>query len=279
MPNPGHPDISGQRFGLWTALRQSEDRLYDGVRAHECVCDCGTTRIVATNRLINGSTKSCGCMALKMSAIANRKHGLSKHRLQGTWRSMKERCYNPNAENYARYGGRGIAVCDRWRNSFEAFVLDNEALALPGLTLDRRNNSQGYSPENCRWISRIGQANNRDNNMVLTCNGRSQTCAQWAREIGMAEQVVRKRVQAGWSDEEAILTPLRPRRRPEDIPPTPQRRDSHSQITCDGRSQTYSEWADELGVDPFTLRARINAGWDDERTIRTPIRPKRKEIA
>lgn len=122
---------------------------------------------------------------------------------------MKERCYNPEKKAYPRYGGRGIKVCDRWLK-LENFIADNEHLALPGLTLDRRDNDKDYSPENCRWVTPLAQANNRSNCVYLEFRGRTQTVAEWARELGMFEKTLRKRVlDSGWSAEKALTTPVR----------------------------------------------------------------------
>jgi hypothetical protein len=202
-------DIIGQRFGRWVVAALSSQKKY-GKPACECICDCGTKRLVAIYRL-GTQTFSCGCARLEAATLKNTRHGLHKHPLQTTWRGMKERCYNPQKAAYPRYGGRGIKVCDRWLD-LQNFIEDNEQLALPGTTLDRKDNDKDYSPENCRWVTQLVQANNRENCVNLEFRGRTQTVAEWARELGMFEHTLRKRIQdSKWTVEKALTTPVRKR--------------------------------------------------------------------
>lgn len=204
-------DLTGLKFGRWLTVKLSPEKKYGRQIAYDCVCDCGTKRLLAGYRLTSKQTESCGCAALEASTIKNTKHGLWKHRLHGTWRSMKERCYNPNHDAYHRYGGRGITVCERW-HKVEYFISDNDQLALPGTTIDRKDNDLPYSPGNCRWVTRRAQANNRDNNIVLEFRGKTKTVAEWAKELQMFEPTLRKRIlQCGWSVEKALTTPVRER--------------------------------------------------------------------
>lgn len=201
-------DLSGSVFGRWVVIEPSSTKVYTHHHAHLCRCQCGTERIVSTSRLKRNLTLSCGCAATEAAAKQNTRHGYTKHRLAATWRTMKERCSNPNHCGYHRYGGRGIHVCERWL-SLKNFVEDNDDLALPGLSIDRINNDLGYSPENCKWSSAEEQMNNRTITVHLDLNGRSQSITRWARELGIADQVLRKRIQAGWSVEKTLTTPLR----------------------------------------------------------------------
>jgi hypothetical protein len=121
---------------------------------------------------------------------------------------MMQRCYNPANAAYASYGGRGIAVCDRWHDPV-AFIADNEALALPGLSLDREGNDGDYSRENCRWATSIEQSRNRRSNVTLSFGGRTMTLFEWAAEIGIAPRTLWARIQVrGWDVERALTTPL-----------------------------------------------------------------------
>lgn len=120
-------------------------------------------------------------------------HGMSETRECRVWRHMKERCQNVKAINFADYGGRGIKVCDRWRDSFEAFYVDMGPCPK-GWTIDRKNSNGNYEPGNCRWLDMRGQQNNRRDNVLIEYNGRTQTMAEWAREIGIQYDTLRRRV-------------------------------------------------------------------------------------
>lgn len=122
---------------------------------------------------------------------------------------MKSRCYNPNFPNYSDYGGRGITVCARWRKSFAAFFKDMGPRPLGGVryTIERKDNSKGYTPANCVWATYHAQARNRRSNHKLTHNGKTQTITEWALEVGMSKVTLRWRVGQGWPLDRA-LTPI-----------------------------------------------------------------------
>jgi len=199
----------GDKHGRWTVISNQEFRKYTHHIAYLCRCECGTERVMSRSLLQRGTTLSCGCLGRDVSKIKNRKHGLWRHRLYGVWRSMKERCYNPNHDAYARYGGRGIVVCRRWISDPERFIRDNEARAKPGLTLDRINNDGPYSPENCRWVDRRTQTLNRHNNRILEFRGKRQTLAEWSAHIGIAYRTLHQRLAIGWTIPRALTEPVR----------------------------------------------------------------------
>lgn len=141
----------------------------------------------------------------------NLKHGLTankqKPKLYQRWSTMKKRCQNPNDENYHRYGGRGIKVCERWE-SFENFVAD---MGQPpaGMSLDRIDNDGDYCKENCRWVSLIDQANNTRTNRFVSAFGKRLTVSQWARELGSSPFVIFERLKRGWPIERAVSQKVR----------------------------------------------------------------------
>lgn len=132
-----------------------------------------------------------------------------KARLYTAWKNMRQRCVNENRKDYPAYGGRGIAVCPEWQNSFPAFM----AWALEtgyqdGLTIDRIDTNGQYCPENCRWATKKEQANNRRSNRVLTMGGKSQTMQLWADELGIEASTLRRRLYCGWPVERALQEPI-----------------------------------------------------------------------
>lgn len=129
------------------------------------------------------------------------KHGLYKSRTYRIWASMKQRCNDPDEP---RYGGRGITVCDRWQK-FENFYADMGE-APEGMSIDREDNDLGYNPDNCRWATPVEQQNNMRSNRLFTHEGKTQTLAEWAREIGLAYHVLKYRLNKGWEPPELFTT-------------------------------------------------------------------------
>lgn len=117
---------------------------------------------------------------------------------------MKQRCSDPRGKRYARYGGRGITVCERWANSFANFLEDMGPQPFPGSSIERIDMDKNYEPGNCIWASREVQANNRSNNNRIEINGRTQNLTQWARETGIHRTVIYRRIQRGLSGEALI---------------------------------------------------------------------------
>ena len=175
----------------------------------ECICECGNKVIVYGAHLRYRRTKSCGCLRVEQPT----KHGHSrigkKTKVYIAWRGIKERCHNPNNPAFQNYGGRGITVCERWRNSFENF-LNDMGEPPPKTSIDRYPNNDGnYEPGNCRWATRSEQNNNTRQCRFLEFDGKVKTIAQWERELGCKKQSVRSRIRKGWSIQEALATPVR----------------------------------------------------------------------
>jgi hypothetical protein len=126
--------------------------------------------------------------------------------IRGRWRSMLDRCQNPNSAAWSNYGGRGIKVCDRWQ-SFEAFFADT-GVPAPGLTLDRIDNDGPYSPENCRWATRAEQRANQSTCHYVEYQGERRLLRHWAELKGLSEKTLLGRMRRGWTLEAAMETPI-----------------------------------------------------------------------
>lgn len=199
----------GQTFGRLLVLERTDDKVKGGHIVYLCRCSCGVEKKVISYRLRNGNTRSCGCFRTEFHSNRMRTHGQTKHRLFVTWQGMMHRCYQPTNPAYLDYGGRGIFVCDRWHD-VTRFIEDNDKLALPNLTLDRRDNNGPYSPENVRWVSRYEQCLNRRSNVFLTHNNKTQTLFEWAREIGIPPRTLWNRIRnLNWSAERALTEPIK----------------------------------------------------------------------
>jgi hypothetical protein len=159
MPMPA-VEMTGRRFGRLVVLRKTEARASGGQVKWECLCDCGRSHIATGSTLRRGLVKSCGCGRFDVGA-ATATHRLSHSPEYAALANAIDRCHNQRNHAFADYGGRGITVCDRWRDSFEAFLADVGPRPPGRLSLDRIDNSRGYEPGNCRWATSKQQNNNR----------------------------------------------------------------------------------------------------------------------
>ena len=199
-------DLVGKRFGKLTVLeRRPSDAK--GQSMWLVRCDCGKEKVVRGHDLTQGKSSSCGCSRIKSCIFYE--HGLSKNKLHGLWRNIKDRCNNPNNKAYKYYGERGIKVCDEWSNNFVAFYDWAHANGYQeGLQIDRIDVNGNYSPENCRWVNKTIQANNTRKNLYITINGKTQSLADWCRELGVSYCSVQTRRNRGWDTLSALTTPF-----------------------------------------------------------------------
>jgi hypothetical protein len=153
----------GQQFERLTVIGQEQSDRW-GSKLWKCQCICGKIRHIKSTKLRSGHTKSCGCYNVEQAKQRMTTHGKSRSRLHNIYNAMIQRCCNPKNPDYQNYGGRGIRVCDEWRDSFVTFnswALQQPNVLQSGYSLDRINNDGGYKPENCRFSSRTDQNYNR----------------------------------------------------------------------------------------------------------------------
>ena len=204
----GPPLEIGSRYGRLIVL--SNSFRAGNAWFVSCQCECGAVRRFLRKDVACGHSRSCGCAGSR-ARIAERSttHGMHGTPTYSTWRSMLQRCYNPKEKAFREYGARGITVCERWRASFENFLADMGERPA-GLTIDRDDVNGHYEPRNCRWATPTEQANNTRRNKLLTFGGRTQTQAEWAREIGISPGTLHARLAAGWLLQRALTQSLRP---------------------------------------------------------------------
>lgn len=171
-------------------------------------CKCGKTFLATLSNVNSGRTKSCGCLA--QSVRDAKRLDPSVRALKVIWQGIRFRCENKDAKAYPSYGGRGIYLCERWQD-FNNFMADLGFRPSIGHSLDRIDNDGPYSPENCRWATRVEQQNNMRRNLILMLNGEAKTASQWSKDIGISQRVLSARVKLGWSDERVLTTPVRPK--------------------------------------------------------------------
>lgn len=209
--NKANPeDYIGKKFGRITVTEIFTERRKVRGRG---ICECGNDWEGVLRILYGGTVKSCGCLTVECTRERFTTHGMTAGGLSReykAWQAMNRRCYDEKFRDYPYYGARGIVVCDAWKNDPAQFEKDMGACP-DGYTLDRIDNDGPYSPENCRWASRLTQARNSRKNTLLTHNGETKPMSQWAEETGISYYVLRSRVtNLGWDDEKALTTPVRP---------------------------------------------------------------------
>jgi len=171
-----------------------------------CQCDCGTVRLVIVRSLINGVSKSCGCLKKELAAHASigrtTTHGHSHSPTWNCWSAMVQRCTNPANGSYADYGGRGITVCDEWRR-FDNFLADMGERPK-GTSIDRIDNNAGYMPGNCRWATASQQARNRRSSLLVSMDGKTMCVADWCDALGIKASRIYMQVWQGKTANQAI---------------------------------------------------------------------------
>lgn len=197
-------DLTGRRFGSLTVLGYSH---FKNVSYWNCICDCGTIKSYQKGNLISNNAKSCGCLKSENISKGKTKHGMKHTKEYRIWWGIKQRCFYHKNDSYKHYGGRGISMCDEWKNSFEAFYRD---MGKPphGTSIDRINNDGNYEPNNCRWATNAEQQSNRRCTVKLTIGNQTRDLEEWSKISGVGYTTIRYRLKKlQWSNQDAVFIP------------------------------------------------------------------------
>lgn len=194
-------DLTGQRFGRLVVLS------CDDSKKCLCECACGKIKLINKRNVACGITVSCGCYAKELASERLYKHGLIKTKEYSSWENMMHRCYNIDYLKYKNYGGRGIRVCDEWRD-FGQFYKDMGAKPSPKHSIDRINNDGNYEPGNCRWATSEEQSNNKSNNKYIYYNNKTLTLHQWSVFLRINYNTLQTRLRAGWDIDKTFTRPI-----------------------------------------------------------------------
>lgn len=248
-------DLSGMRFERLLVVGPVAKKWRNYVWG--CVCDCGAEVQVKSGELVSGNSKSCGCYKADNTRRIMTTHGHTGGRYRGKgsrayriWCEVKTRTSNEKRETSHRYVGRGITVCERWQNSFEAFLQDmGEPPA--GMSIERMDNDGPYCKENCRWATMREQAANTSRSRHLTLNGERMIVTEASRRYGVSQYTIYKRLNRGCSDHDAVFGE--------------KSRSRH--ITVNGERMIVTEAEKRFNVSRYTIYSRLDRGMSDREAV------------
>lgn len=205
-------DMTGTRVGIVTVTERSGSEVNRA--AWLCLCDCGKEVVFSGLQLRQAlrvdALTSCGCMKTEIctsNGKKNKTHGFSKTKIYGVWRQMHQRCSNDSCKDYPRYGGRGISVCRAWSSIAKFAEWAKESGYGESLTIERKNVNGNYTPNNCTWVKNKYQALNRENTILYTYGGKTQSIRLFAKDYGINYYTLRGRLRNyGWSIDKALTT-------------------------------------------------------------------------
>ena len=211
-----YKDRIGQKFGRLTILEYHPNKRKS---SYLCKCDCGRIKEIKCEHIVQGLTKSCGCLSRELKSQRSSgnkysvKHNKSRTRLYKIWCDMIQRCHNPKQKVYKWYGAIGIKVCEERKNDytlFEKWALENGYDDV--LTIDRIDFNGNYEPNNCRWVSMKEQSRNKKDTIKIEYKGKTQCLLDWCKELGKNYQTTINRINNGWLPKYALIVPKNIRR-------------------------------------------------------------------
>lgn len=207
---PAFIDRTGNKYGRLKVIALDIEKSTKKRKYWICSCECGNQTSVNADCLTRGSTKSCGCLKVEnqlIQAAKRKKWGKKLLPTRHIWQLMLRRCYNPKDKVFIHYGKRGITVCKRWHN-FDNFLKDM-GVKPTGLSLERKNVHENYSPENCCWASQVEQSRNKTTTKWITINGQIKSASEWCEIYNCSQGLFSARVKRGWDPLKALTTPAR----------------------------------------------------------------------
>lgn len=196
-------DLTGKTFGNLTVLRLAVDEPRKK-KKWLCQCGCGREIVVSASNLKSGHSQQCRTCQLKAVQTGNVTHNQSGTKLYRVWNGIKTRCENPNSKSYPEYGGRGITLCPEWHDAATFLEWAWANGYHEGLEIDRIDNDRGYSPDNCHWIPRKNNANNKRSSKYVEHGGEKRTVSEWASFFGVNYKNLCRNLSKGYSLEEAV---------------------------------------------------------------------------
>lgn len=274
-------DKTGKTFNMLTILGYA-GKLGKNRKRHYwwCKCLCGTIKKIVCESLRANGSKSCGCLVVEAMKEGRKNHGVSigitKHSAYFIYLGIKQRCFNENFKYFDRYGGRGITMCEGWKNDPFQFCKDVGERPSKKYSIDRKNNDGHYScghckeceskgwGMNCRWVTNKEQSNNRSSNRIIKWNNESKTLAQWSRKLNIPRTVIESRLgYLKWSVKKSLSTPVTKK----------------AVYEYKGVSLTSGQWAKKIGINESTLLSRLSKGWSVKKALETPLKSKQSTNA
>jgi len=197
-------DLTGKTFNQLTIIHKNGTDKY-GKPMWFCECTCGNTKTILGTSIRNGSTKSCGCLRKKQLSQRVKTHGLSKTVEYKIWKGIKKRCFNSSCKAFPNYGGRGITICDIWKNDAQAFIDYIGSRPSNEYSIERINNNKNYEPGNIKWATRQEQNGNQRSNRLITIKDKTKNVAQWGKISPVATSTIYSRLNKGWPPEDAVF--------------------------------------------------------------------------